>query len=85
MGEVEARLGELLEVISSGPRVPWEQSIRGRLHSVSNNLASVRALEQATREVRRARNRSLSVGERLLLALCAVAAAAAPYIVLLAR
>jgi hypothetical protein len=83
--EIEARLEELLELVNSGPRVPWEQSLRGRLHTVSDRLASVRALEQAAREVRRARHHSLSVTERLLLALCAVAAAVAPYVLLLTR
>jgi hypothetical protein len=76
-------LSEVLELIHSGPRVPWDQSIRGRLHKVSESLASVDKLAEAAREVRRAQVRAWSRAEKVALLLCATATAVAPYVALI--
>lgn len=85
MEHVDGRLDELLQLVNSGPRVPWEQSIRGRLHEMKTTLATTDKLAEAAREVRRARRSTLSGFERLLLVACAIVAAATPYVILLTR
>lgn len=81
--ELRQSLGALLELVNSGPSVPWDQSIRGRLHHMRNSVLAAEQLAQAAREVRRAQRRQWSLAERVLLAAAALAAAAAPYVVLL--
>lgn len=78
----DERLEAIYELVNSGPHVPWEQCIRGKLHRIMETLATADKLAEAAREVRRSRRQSLSRAERVLLALCALAAAAAPYVVL---
>lgn len=79
---VEERLEGLLERIDSGPRVPWEKSIRGRLHAVKDTLDNADQLARALREVRRERRNRWSKGQKVALFCFAAAGAVAPYVAL---
>lgn len=81
LGALTADFKALWEQVNSGPHVPWDQSVRGRLHRVSETLAAADKLAEAAREMRRARRHTFSVAERILLAVCAVAAAVSPYVI----
>lgn len=77
---VEVKLDTLLELVNSGPRVRWEDSIRGRLHRVLEAQASEQALAEAIREVRRSQRQRWTSGQKWLAAIVSVAIAAAPYV-----
>jgi hypothetical protein len=70
----------IIERIDSGPHVPWDQSIRGKLHSMKETLAAADKLGEAAREVRRARARTWSRTEKVFLLACAAATAVSPYV-----
>lgn len=80
---LEHKVDELLTLINSGPNVPWEQSIRGKLHRVTNTLDNADKLAEALREVRRERSQRWTRGERFAALLFAAATLATPYVLLL--
>ncbi len=82
---LEHRFDELHELVHSGPSVPWRKSIRGRLHDVEQLMRAADNLRDAAREMRRSQGQRWSARRQRLLLLCALATAAAPYVVLLAH
>jgi hypothetical protein len=66
-------------LLNGGPAVEWEQSIRGRLHRVTQTLDTADKLAEALREVRRERSQRWTKGERIFAAAVALLAAVAPY------
>lgn len=58
-------IARILELINGGPSVQWEQSIRGRLHSMRDTQQTAEALESAAREIRRARTAQWSKWEKV--------------------
>lgn len=82
-----ARFEKLYADIHSGANVAWPQSIRGKLHTMQSEMAAADKLAEAAREVRRLkdteRKSRLTRWQWVYLALCATAAAAAPYVVLI--
>ena len=82
---LEQRFGELHALVHSGPGVPWRKSIRGRLHEAEQLVRAADNLRDAAREMRRSQTRRWSSRRQVALVLCAIATAAAPYVVLLAH
>ena len=85
--ESEAGLERLVRIealLNSGPGVPWEQSVRGKLHAMRDTLAAADKLAEAAREVRRVQSRRWSRAQVTVATLCAIAVAAAPYVALFA-
>lgn len=77
-------IARILELINGGPSVQWEQSIRGRLHSMRDTQQTAEALESAAREIRRARTAQWSRLEKVglfafsgVIAVCAIISALA--------
>ena len=52
VGLLEFQYRQLRAEIHGGDGVEWEQSVRGRLHAVSNAQASAQALAEAARQMR---------------------------------
>jgi hypothetical protein len=77
---LEERLARLDEAINGGDSVPWERSVRGRLHTVSDQVNAARIAQQALAEVRANQRRSWSRAQRWAALAVAAAAAAAPYL-----
>lgn len=76
---------EVLGLLNGGGQIPWERSIRGRLHAVQNTLHTADALATALREVRRDRAHAWNVWEKSGLFVCAaVTAGSALYAALVA-
>lgn len=80
---LELRVAELLELVHSGPSVPWEKSIRGRLHHAEQLDQASANLRIAAREMRRSQVHRWSTRERRLALVVALLGAAAPYLILL--
>ncbi len=85
------RIAELHDDIHSGPTVEWGQSIRGRLHKMSAAIDAADKLADAARELaaqqertrqaeQQTRSRRLTRWQWFYLAVCATAAAVAPYV-----
>jgi len=81
----------VLADLNSGEGVPWERSVRGRLHAMQSALASAELLREAAQSAERAqreashtvevaRGRRWSRLTQTLLVVAALAAGAAPYV-----
>lgn len=83
------RLDEIYASINGGNGVQFDQSIRGRLHSMRSAIEAADKLADAATELRRIKADShrsrIKVWQWSVIALCSVATAAAPYVLLLAR
>lgn len=82
---LEQRFSELHELVHSGPNVPWRKSIRGRLHGAEQLMRAADNLRDAAREMRRSQRRRWSTGKQVALVACAIATAAAPYVLFFAH
>jgi hypothetical protein len=69
---------EILGAVNGGEGIEWVRSVRGRLHTIEQYVNSAR-LGQAYRQ------RSWSLWVQAVVAAAAVAAGAAPYVILLAH
>lgn len=85
LATLEERMTIVLATIHGGDGVPYNRSIRGRLHELENIARAADNLAAAAREVRRTRDRQWSKLEKSALFVCAAATAAAPYIVVFYR
>ena len=85
LARIELRLNDLYELVNSGPGVPWDQSIRGRLHRVTQYMDSADKLTEALRELKRERTSRLTRGQQTLLVVFAAIALATPYVLLFFR
>ena len=85
--ENRRRIEALYSDIHSGPGVEWKQSIRGRIHDMSGDLAAADKLAEALREDLRRRDKyergRIKRWQWVYLAVCATLAAMAPYVILL--
>lgn len=77
---LEDRLDTVRAQLSGGPGVTWEQSIRGRLHTMQTTLSTADSLEKALREVRRDRAKMWHTWQKVLAGVCLLATAVAPYV-----
>lgn len=72
--DARREITEIHAAINGGEGVEWNRSVRGRLHQIENTLAGQRLHRAAT-------GRAWSRWQKVLLAVAAVVAAIAPYLV----
>lgn len=77
---IAERVDDVFELISSGPTVPWDQSIRGKLHAMAQTLANADKLAEAAREVQRMRTSQVARWVQFVLVGAAVITAVAALI-----
>ena len=74
--DARRELRELHAAINGGDDVAWDRSVRGRLHNLETTMAAISL-------GRRLHARSMSRLTQAVLILCALATAAAPYVIAL--
>ena len=79
---IEETVKNLYELVNSGPSVPWDQSIRGRLHRVTQYIDSEDKLSEALRELKRERTKRWTRGQQALLVAFVAVSLATPYVLL---
>lgn len=72
----QADIRSVLGSISGGEGVEWGRSVRGRLHTIEQYVNAARLGETS-------RHRAWSLWVQAVVVLCALAAAAAPYVILI--
>lgn len=58
--QVEAARRELADKIDGGPSMPWERSVRGRLHTLEAESSASKAASHALTEAQRIRRETLA-------------------------
>lgn len=71
--DVRQDLTAVLDLLNGGANVDYTRSVRGRLHKIEGDLAALLML-------RRASMRFVSRGWRVVIGVCAILTAAAPYV-----
>lgn len=89
--EQDRRLSGLEDALDGGPSVPYERSVRGKLHAMASAMASADKLREAAQAVERAQreqthtaaamhSRRFSRWTQAAFVVCAAITAAAPYV-----
>lgn len=84
IAEIQKDIGEIHEFLDGGPGLPWERSIRGRLHKLEGTLIVAHQVKNELVKIRddaqQHRDHVWSRNDRILAAVIGVALAVGPWV-----